>query len=103
MNYYVNSNLVRRLINTHLKIEMPSYEKPFYFILNYHCPEEKERMILNIDKIFGLISNKKITTNFIKVDWYELIDNMLDMEDNEFLIKNFITNYVTKASNASFE
>ena len=81
---------------------MPSCEKPYYYIQNYHYPEEKERIILIIDKIYGEINNKRIVTQLNKADWYELVDNMVDMEGNEFLIKNFITSYVIPSKNVFY-
>lgn len=99
MNYYVSSNLDGRPNNTPIIVDVPSCEKPYYYILNYHYPEEKERIILIIYKIYGEINNKRIVTPLNKADWYELIDNMVDMEGNEFLIKNFITSYVIPFKN----
>ena len=86
MNYYVSSNPSGRPLNTPIIIEMPTCDKPYYYILNYHYPEEKERIILHIDKVYGELSNKRIATQLNKADWYELVDGMEDMEGNEYLI-----------------
>ena len=86
MNYYVSSNPSGRPLNTPIIVEMPTCEQPYYYILNYHYPEQKERMILHIDKIYGEISNKRIATQLNKADWYELVNSMEDMEGDEFLI-----------------
>ena len=86
MNYYVSSNPSGRPLNTPIIVDMPTCDKPYYYILNYHYPEEIERMILHIDKIYGEISNKRIATKLNKEDWNALVESMEDMEGNEILL-----------------
>ena len=86
MNYYVSSNPGGRPLNTPIIVEMPSCEKPYYYILNYHYPEENKRIVLHIDEVYGELSSKRIATRLNKEDWYDLVDSMIDMEGNEYLI-----------------
>ena len=85
MNYFVSSNPEGRPINIPTIMELPSCDKPYYYILNYHFPEERD-LTLHLDQIYGQISTKRIATQLNKDDWYELINSMEEMQENEFLI-----------------
>ena len=85
MNYFVSSNPNGRPINIPTIMELPSCDKPYYYILNYHYPEERD-LTLHIDQIYGEISTKKIATQLNKEDWYDLIDGMEEIYENEYLI-----------------
>ena len=85
MNYFVSSNPEGRPINIPTIMELPSCDKPYYYILNYHFPEERD-LTLHVDQIYGQISTKRIATQLNKDDWYELINSMEEMQENEFLI-----------------
>ena len=67
-------------------MDMSSCDKPYYYILNYHYPEHKKRIVLHIDEVYGELNSKRIATKLNKEDWYELIDGMTDIEGNEYLI-----------------
>ena len=85
MNYFVSSNPNGRPINIPTIMELPSCDKKYYYILNYHYPEERD-LTLHVDKIYGEISTKRIATQLSKEDWYDLIDSMEEMQEDEFLI-----------------
>ena len=85
MNYFVSSNPNGRPINIPTIMELPSCDKPYYYILNYHYPEERD-LTLHIDQIYGEIATKRIATQLNKEDWYALIDGMEEIYENEYLI-----------------
>ena len=85
MNYYVSSNAEGRPINIPTSLEMPSCDKPYYYILNYHFPEQRD-LTLHMDKIYGELTSKKIATQLNKEDWFDLIDGMEEITGDEYLI-----------------
>ena len=85
MNYFVSSNPDGRPINIPTIMELPTCDKPYYYILNYHFPEERD-LTLHIDQIYGEIATKRIATQLNKEDWYALIDGMEEVKENEYLI-----------------
>ena len=83
--YYVSSDPTGRPINIPTSMEMPSCDKPYYYILNYHNPEPRD-LTLHIDQIYGELSSKRIATELNKEDWYDLIAGMEDIYEDEYLI-----------------
>ena len=92
MQYYVSSNPFGRPINIPITMEMTSCDKPYYYILNYHVPAEKD-LTVHIDQIYGEMSTKKIITKLEgKGDWYDLINSMEEFTEDEYIIKQ-VKNY----------
>ena len=85
MNYFVSSDPDGRPINIPTIMELPSCDKPYYYILNYHYPEKRD-LTLHIDQIYGEIATKKIATVLNKEDWYDLVDSMEEFYENEYLL-----------------
>ena len=85
MQYFVSSNEAGRPINIPITMEMPSCDKPYYYILNYHMKEEKD-LSLHIDQIYGELSSKKIATRLNQPDWYQLIADMDEINGDEYLL-----------------
>ena len=85
MQYYVSANPDGRLLNNPTSLEMPSCNVSYYYILNYHEPENDVR-ILHIDNVFGEINTIKIATELNKNDWYELVNSMTQFTGNEYNI-----------------
>ena len=47
---------------------------------------EKNDLTLHIDKIYGKISSKKIALELNDEDWYDLVENMYEFFEDDFLI-----------------
>ena len=92
MQYYVSSNPHGRPMNIPTTMELTSCDKPYYYILNYHVPTDKD-LTLHIDQIYGEMSTKRIITKLEgKEDWYDLINSMEEFTEDEFIIKD-VKNY----------
>ena len=85
MSYYVSPNPDGRLLNYPTIMELPDCNVPYYYILNYHFPEEDR--ILHIDNIYGELNTIKIANQLNKNDWYDLINDMEEFEGNEYSIE----------------
>ena len=50
--------------------------------------------MLHIDKIYGELISKKIATSLDKDDWYDLVDNMENIEGNDFFLSKNNKSYI---------